>query len=277
MWTVELLENALGFWNNTMQTIWGLATQSPKDFQGGAIWSSMELIFSGLQGIAYGLLLLFFAMTFFHQATSFRDLKHPEQVFRLAIRFVMAKTAVTYGLDIINMIFEITGGITASIAGRMGGLHAVTATLPSTIQDAIEEVGMFERAFIMLVGLVLFGIVIALSITMLLTVYGRFFRIYLYAALAPLPLSAFGGELTSRHGRSYIQNLIGVCLEGAIIVVACVIFSAYASSGANLTIALGDSGIGLVTSYMMQVCFEMFILLGIVKSADRVVKEMLAL
>ena len=105
MWALDLLEGALGTWNSYMAEIWSVLTQSPQEFQGGAIWPVMERIFSVLQGIGYGLLILFFAMSFFKQTASFRELWHPEQVFRLFIRFALAQGAITYGMDIINLIF----------------------------------------------------------------------------------------------------------------------------------------------------------------------------
>ena len=110
-----------------------------------------------------------------------------------------------------------------------------------------------------------------------MTVYARFFRIYLYVALAPLALSAFGGELTSRHGRTFVQSLCGVCLEAAVIALACIIFSAMTSTSSNTPVNLGDSGIGLVMGYMVGVIFQMLILVSVVKSADRIIKEMTAL
>ena len=277
MWALDLLEGALGTWNSYMAEIWSVVTLSPKEFQGGAIWPVMEQIFSVLQGIGYGLLLLFFAMSFFKQTASFRELRHPEQVFRLFIRFVLVQTAITYGMDSIKFIFEVTGGITASIATSMGGLHQITATIPDTIREAAEDAGIIDQAFICLIGILFTSIVLVISLLMLFQVYGRFFRIFLYVALAPLPLSAFGGELTSRHGRTFIQSFIGVCLEAAIIVIACIIFSAFTSNNDLPSVDFGDGSIGMIASYMIGVIFQMLILLGIVKTADHVVKEMMGL
>ena len=277
MWALDILEGALGTWNSYMSQIWQVVTLSPKEFEDGAIWPLMEQIFSLLQGIGYGLLILFFAMSFFKQTASFRELRHPEQVFRLFIRFVLAQAAITYGLEIINFIFEITGGITEKIAGRIGGLHQVSATLPDAVRQAAEDANIIQSVFAGLVGLLFSGIVLCLSLLMLIQVYGRFFRVYLYVALAPLPLSAFGGELTSRHGRTFIQSFIGVFLEAAVVVLACIIFSAFTSNDGLPTVDFGDGSIGVMVSYMIGVIFQMLILLGVVKAADRVVKEMLAL
>ena len=277
MWALDLLEGALGTWNSYMSEIWSVLTQSPQEFQGGAIWPVMEQIFSVLQGIGYGLLILFFAMSFFKQTASFRELRHPEQVFRLFIRFALAQGAITYGMDIISLIFEITGGITESIATSMGGLHEITASLPDSIREAAEDAGIIDQAFICLIGILFASIVLVISLLMLFQVYGRFFRVYLYVALAPLPLSAFGGELTSKHGRTFVQSFIGICLEAAIIVLACIIFTAFISGSDLPSVDFGEGSIGQIVSYMIGVIFQMLILLGIVKAADHVVKEMMGL
>lgn len=52
---------------------------------------------------------------------------------------------------------------------------------------------------------------------MILTVYGRFFKIYLYTALSPVALASFAGEPTQNIGRSFIKGYSAVCLEGVII------------------------------------------------------------
>ena len=52
---------------------------------------------------------------------------------------------------------------------------------------------------------------------MIMTVYGRFFKLYLYTAIAPVPLSAFAGEPSQNIGKSFIKSYAAVCLEGAIL------------------------------------------------------------
>ena len=52
----------------------------------------------------------------------------------------------------------------------------------------------------------------------------------MYVALAPIPLSTFAGEPTQSVGKSFAKSFTAVCMEGAIIVLACIIFSLFASS-----------------------------------------------
>ena len=52
----------------------------------------------------------------------------------------------------------------------------------------------------------------------------------LYTAIAPIPMSTFAGETTSNVGKNFLRSYAGVCLEGAIIALACIIFSVMAVS-----------------------------------------------
>ena len=110
---------------------------------------------------------------------------------------------------------------------------------------------------------------------MIMSVYGRFFRLYLYTAIAPVPLSTFSGEPTQNIGKGFIKSYAAVCLEGAIIVLACIIFSLFASS--HPAVDTDVSAVTMVWSYVGELIFNMLVLVGAVKMADRVVREMMGL
>ena len=96
-----------------------------------------------------------------------------------------------------------------------------------------------------------------------------------FAAIAPIPLSTFTGEPTQSIGKSFLKSYASVCLEGAVIVLACVIFSAFASSPP--VVDAGAAAATMVWSYIGELIFNMLILVGSVKMADRVVREMMGL
>ena len=97
----------------------------------------------------------------------------------------------------------------------------------------------------------------------------------LYTALAPVPLSAFVGEPTQNIGKSFLKSYASVCLEGAIIVLACIIFSVFASSPPVVDPNVAPAS--MVWSYIGELIFNMLILVGAVKMADRLVKEMMGI
>ena len=110
---------------------------------------------------------------------------------------------------------------------------------------------------------------------MIMSVYGRFFRLYLYTAIAPIPLSSFAGEPSQNIGRSFLKSYAAVCLEGAIVVLACIIFSLFAASPP--VVDPDAATVTMVWSYIGELIFNMLVLVGAVKMSDRVVREMMGL
>lgn len=273
-WIVANLQNAFETWNDKLTEIWSLVTTSPQEFRDGAIWHIVENINGGLQAIGYALLILFFAMGIFRSTASFRDFQRPEYALKHFIRFVAAKAAITYALDIMVAIYKICAGVVEEIAGSLGGISGAAVTLPGAIETAIDETGFWASIPLWLVTILGSLFITVMAFIMIMTVYGRFFKIYLYTALAPVPLSSFGGESTSQMGLSFIKSYVGVCLEGAIVILACIIFSAFAGSYTP-SFDTSITTVTMVWKYIGETIFNMLVLVGLIKGADRIVKEML--
>ena len=274
-WVVQNLENALNTWNEKLAEIWQLITQSPQQFKGGTIWSVIVNIHGAVQAIGLALLVLFFVVGVVKTCGSFAELKKPEHALKLFIRFALAKGVVTYGLQLMMALFEIVQGLVSTIMNAAGFGSAQQTVLPQEIIDAIESCGFFESIPLWAVTLIGGLFITVLSFIMIMTVYGRFFKLYLYTAIAPVPLSAFAGEPSQNVGKSFIKSYAAVCLEGAIIVLACIIFSLFAASPPAV-----DPNAAAVTqgwSYVGELVFNMLILVGSVKMADRIVREMMGL
>lgn len=274
-WVVQNLQNALDTWNSKLAEIWSLVTTTPETFKGGAIWNVIKSIYNSMQGIGLGLLVLFFLVGMIKTCGSFDEVKRPEQVFKLFIRFVLAKIVVTYGMTLMLDVFKITQGITSKIISTANITFSSKSTLPNSIISAIESCGFFESIPLWAVTLIGGLVVTVLSFIMIMTVYGRFFKLYLYTALAPIPLSSFAGEPTSNIGKSFLKSYTAVCLEGAIIVLSCIIFSLFASSSPVV-----DSSAAAVTQvwkYIGELIFNMLVLVGTIKISDRIVREMMGL
>ena len=274
-WVVQNLENALNTWNEKLAEIWQLITQSPENFKGGAIWGVMRSIHGGLQAVGLALLVLFFVVGVMRTCGSLAETKRPETALKLFIRFALAKGVVTYGLELMMALFRIVQGVISTIMSSAGFGATQQTVLPSEIVTAVEECGFFESIPLWAVTLIGGLFITVLSFVMIMTVYGRFFKLYLYAAIAPIPLSTFAGEPTQNVGRSFLKSYAAVCLEGAIIVLACIIFSYFASTPP--TINTGAAAVTMVWSYLGELVFNMLVLVGAVKMADRVVREMMGL
>ena len=274
-WVVQNLQNALDTWNSKLAEIWQILTQSPETFKGGGIWRVIVQIHGALQAIGYALLVLFFVVGVVKTCGSFTEVKRPEHALKIFIRFAIAKGVVTYGLELMMALFNIIQGVTSTIMQTAGFGSTEDTVLPDEIIEAVEDCGFFESIPLWAVTLIGGLFITVLSFIMIMSVYGRFFRLYLYTAIAPIPLSSFAGEPSQNIGRSFLKSYAAVCLEGAIVVLACIIFSLFASSP---PVVNPDAAVvTMVWSYIGELIFNMLVLVGAVKMSDRVVREMMGL
>lgn len=274
-WIVQNIENTLDTWNSKLSEIWTLITQTPETFKDGAIWNVIKSIYGSMQAIGLALLVLFFVVGMLKTCGSIEEVKKPEKAFKLFIRFAVAKTIVTYGMDLMLAIFNIVQGVISNIMTTAGITGSTNSVLPQGIITAIESCGFFESIPLWAITIIGSLVVMVLSFIMIMTVYGRFFKLYLYTAIAPIPLSSFAGEPTQNIGRSFLKSYTAVCLEGAIIILSCIIFSLFASS--SPVVDSSATAVTQVWKYLGELIFNMLVLVGTVKLSDRIVHEMMGL
>lgn len=274
-WVIENLNNALGTWNEKLAEIWQLVTQSPTEFRGGGIWHVIADIHGALQAIGLALLVLFFVIGVVKTCGSFAEVKKPEHALKLFLRFALAKGVVTYGLELMMALFNIAQGIISTIMSSAGFGTTSQAVLPQAIVQAVEECSFLASIPLWAVTIIGSLFITVLSFIMILSVYGRFFKLFLYTAIAPVPLASFAGEPSQSIGKAFLKSYAAVCMEGVIIVLACVIFSVFAA--APPVVDASASAVTMVWSYIGELVFNMLILVGAVKMADRVVREMMGL
>lgn len=265
---------ALNIWNNRLGEVWNLLTVSPQEFKGGAIWSVIQTIHGTLQATGLALLVLFFAAGAVKTCGSYVEFKRPEQALKIFVRFAIAKGVVTYGMELMLALLEIAQGMLSSVMTASGAVVADT-TLPESLLTAVEESSLIASLGLMAVALIGMLVIVVLSFMLVITVYGRLFRLYLYTAISPVPLSAFAGEPTQQIGISFIKSYASVCLEGVIIALCCVIYSAYAA--APPSVSADASAAMQVLTYIGELAFNMLVLVGLIKGASQVTREMMGL
>ena len=275
-WIVDNLNSALGTWNGKLAEIWQLLSTTPENFKGGAVWTVMRDINGALQAIGCALLVLFFVMGIVKTCSSFTELKKPEMVFKCFIRFVLAQAAVTHGMELMTALFKVAQGMISTIMTASGMSALTDTTLPSEMVTIIEDVGFLESIPLWAITLLGSLFIWVLSLIMILTVYSRFFKLYLATAIAPIPMASFAGQPSSSIGVAFLKSYAAICLEGCIIVLACVIFSAFATTPP----AIADDTLAAATivwNYVGELIFNMLVLVGCIKMSDRLIRELMGL
>lgn len=275
-WIVDNLNSALETWNGKLSELWTLISTTPENFKGGGVWSVILDINDALKAIGYALLVLFFVMGVVKTCGSFAELKKPELAFKCFVRFVLAQAAVSWGLELMTALFSVAQGAVTTIMDA-SGLTAMTATsLPDEMVAVIEDVGFIDSIPLWAVTLLGSLFIWVLSLVMILTVYSRFFKLYIATAIAPIPLSSFAGQPSSSIGVAFLKSYAAICLEGCIVVLACVIFSAFASAPP----AIVDETMAATTivwNYVGELLFNMLVLVGAIKMSDRLIRELMGL
>ena len=89
-----------------------------------------------------------------------------------------------------------------------------------------------------------------------------------------IPLASFAGQPSSSIGVAFLKSYAAICLECWVIVLACVIFSAFASSPP----AIADDTLAAATivwNYVGELIFNMLVLVGAIKMSDRIIRELM--
>ena len=275
-WIVDNLNSALGTWNGKLAEIWTLISTTPEEFKGGGVWMVIQGINGALQAIGCALLVLFFVMGIVKTCSSFTELKKPEMVFKCFIRFILAQAAVTHGMELMTALFQVAQGMISTIMTASGMSALTDTTLPDEMVTIIEDVGFLESIPLWAITLLGSLFIWVLSLIMILTVYSRFFKLYLATAIAPIPMSSFAGQPSSSIGIAFLKSYATICLEGCVIVLACVIFSAFASAPP----AIADDTLAAATivwNYVGELIFNMLVLVGAIKMSDRLIRELMGI
>ena len=275
-WIVDNLNSALGTWNGKLAEIWQLLSTTPENFKGGGVWTVIQNINGALQAIGCALLVLFFVMGIVKTMGSFTELKKPDIVFKCFVRFVLAQAAVTHGMELMTALFKVAQGMISTIMTASGLSTLADMTLPSEMVTIIEDVGFLESIPLWAITLLGSLFIWVLSLIMILTVYSRFFKLYLATAIAPIPMASFAGQPSSSIGVAFLKSYAAICLEGCIIVLACVIFSAFATTPP----AIADDTLAAATivwNYVGEIIFNMLVLVGCIKMSDRLIRELMGL
>ena len=271
----ELMQG-LEYLGDMLDKMWALLTTSPQNFKGGGIWNIITTINGVLGAIGTALLVLFFTIGVVKTCGSFAELKKPETAVKVFIRFAISKYLIDNCLKLMVNFVTIVQSIIKKITASSSIGTALEFSIPSSVQSKFEGIGILDGAIpIWAVCFIAHIALIVIAIVLLLTVYGRFFRIYMYTAIAPIPLSTLAGQPTENIAKSFLKSYAGVCMQGVVIVLACVIFTAYAASMPQIDTSAEP--IKMVWVYVSEVVFNMLVLLGLVKGSDRIIHDMMGL
>lgn len=267
----------LNLWSKGLSTVQTILLTTPEDFAGGQGWAIVTAITGALQGTGYAILIICFYLGVVKSSLTFMDIKRPAVAVTLFLRFLVVKVLVDQGAGLTQMLIRLGQELIATAFSAGGTDFSELTAMSDDLTATIQSAGFFTSVVMMLLS-VIAGMVIAFVVFLvILNVYGRFFKIYCVAAISPIPLAFFGGESTQHVGISYLKAFGSVLLEGAVVAVACLIYSAVAGalSGLGLFGSTGTDAFSLLMNYVVTLIFQTLLLAATVSGAEQLSQRMI--
>lgn len=273
---IQLLNSLVTTWNLALVDLVKLLTTDT--FESQEIFDSMKRISDLISVTGATVLIICFLMGEIGNTSNILESRRTESIVKTVFRFLLAQAAVIHAPDIMLTIFSWSKDLTRVVgAGSISLIESLS--VPAEIENAIGDLNVFQLIFVWILVFIGMLIGLVLIVMLMLTVYGRLFKIYLYTAVAPIPLATFGSVTTSRVGKGFLKSYCGVCLEALIMLLICVVYSAIINSPEGISFGFLSSGntdaLSLVKDWLLKLIFNMLLLVTMIKGTDRIVREMM--
>ena len=309
-WILSTLQASIAFFDAWMTSLYDVLMLDPISYQNGAIWTTVSKIYDALMGPAVSILIIGFYIALIHDSGEFIKTRHFGSVVWTFILLCITASLLQGGKYILLLIFWCFKEILQTVTGPDGTnfLNLYWVELPKQVKLATSGLGATKATMFFIVVLIFALVIMVCSFTIIMVVYGRLFNIYLHIAVAPLALACgAAGPLRSTFV-SYLKSFVGVCLQGVVIVIVCMVFSAFANNFDFNTVQTSDQQIvelkedmteeefqawweqwgmdnkeleakkaEVLWTYLSQMLFLYLIMAGMIKGADNFIHQKLNL
>ena len=309
-WILSTLQASIAFFDAWMTSLYDVLMLDPISYQNGAIWTTVSKIYDALMGPAVSILIIGFYIALIHDSGEFIKTRHFGSVVWTFILLCITASLLQGGKYILLLIFWCFKDILQTVTGPDGTnfLNLSWVELPKQVKLATSGLGATKATMFFIVVLIFALVIMVCSFTIIMVVYGRLFNIYLHIAVAPLALACgAAGPLRSTFV-SYLKSFVGVCLQGVVIVIVCMVFSAFANNFDFNTVQTSDQQIvelkedmteeefqawweqwgmdnkeleakkaEVLWTYLSQMLFLYLIMAGMIKGADNFIHQKLNL
>ena len=294
---MDMIQGALDLWMWIIDKVYYLLVLDLEGFS-PTVYGVMRNINGALQAFGYAFLIIFTMLEIVRTSSNFQEAKRPEYVLKVFVRMILTKYVIGYGFQLVNDLFSLIRGMISTIFTASGLMDSsgiwTELTVPTELTDGLGNFltdtlnTLTMNLFNLLPSLLMilaYIIMIVLAVMLILTVFGRFFKLYMFLAISPIPLSTFGSRETAGMGKNYLKSFVSACLDGAVIALALVVFSAYTqspwlafdwqdtTSGMGLFFAWAGSQAARL-AYCFSLIFNMLVLMGTIKASDRLVHKL---
>ena len=245
--------------NDKVSEIAGEVGQTPLNWNSGVYSMIRNLSESVIVPIA-GVILTFVMRYELIQLVTEKNNMHDVDTwmfFKWIFKTFCAVLIVTNTWNIVMGIFDVGQSVVNSASGVIIGNTALDVnTVISNMEAQLEAMGTGELFGLWFQSLFVGLTMNALSICIMLVIYGRMIEVYLTTSIGPIPLATMTNRDWSSTGQNYIRSLFALAFQAFLIMVCVGIY-------AVLIRTIGTTGnisgaIWSCMGYTVLLCFALF-------------------
>ena len=178
-------------------------------------------------------------------------------IFKWIFKTFVAVYLVTNTFKIVMAVFELSQNIVNESAGIISGNGSIDLnTILADMSSKLEAMGIGELFLLLLETFLVKFTISALSICIMLVLYGRIIEIYIYCSVGAIPFATMVNREWGQIGNNYLRGLVALGLQGFLIMICVAIYTVLV-----MGIASADSIHGAIwgcVGYTVLLCFALF-------------------
>ena len=253
--------------NDKVGTIAGEVGQTPQDWNGsifGMIHTLSDTVVVPIAGMVMTAILCYELISMLMEKNNMHELDG-WIFFRWMMKATIAIYFVTHTFDIVMAVFDVAQHLVSASAGAINSNTNIdiTASITSMI-DGLDGKSVAELAAIALETAMVKLTMSAISIIIMVILYGRMIEIYLASSVAAIPFATMTNREWSQVGTNYLRALAALGLQGFFIMVSVGIYAVLINS-----IVISDNihlSVLSIMSYTVILCFALIKTSSLAKS-----------
>ncbi|HAP3420984.1 VirB6/TrbL-like conjugal transfer protein, CD1112 family [Enterococcus cecorum] len=147
------------------------------------------------------------------------------EFFKYIIKMWIAVWLVSHAFEFSMAVFDVAQHMVNKAAGVINTSATVSGDQIVAMMDTLKEKGLGELVMILFETSIIKVAIQAISIVIMLVVYGRMFEIYVYSSVSAIPFATMGNKEWGQIGTNYIKGLFALGLQGLFLMVCLGIYA----------------------------------------------------
>lgn len=159
------------------------------------------------------------------QKNNLHDNTDTFEFFKCIIKMWIAVWLVYHAFEFSMAVFDVAQHIVNKAAGVINTSATVSGDQIVAMMDTLKENGLGELVMILFENSLIKVAIEVISIVIMLVVYGRMFKIYVYSSVSAIPFATMGNKEWGQIGTNYIKGLFALGLQGLFLMVCLGIYA----------------------------------------------------